>query len=225
MAKVAVFDAYGTLLDVDSAMRAHAGRLGPEWQRISREWRAKHLEYSWVRTLAGAPHRDFWRLAREALEVVAERNGIVDRALLEDVLTAYRRLEAYPEVPDALRTLREKGIARAIYSNGTPEMLAEAARHAGIADLLDAIVSVEAAGVFKPHPRGYRLATDHFGLKPARMAFFSSNAWDAFGAGVFGFRVFWVNRTRQPAEYDLGSSATVLDDLRNVPLERTGDGD
>ncbi|MGH7044013.1 MAG: haloacid dehalogenase type II, partial [Acetobacteraceae bacterium] len=210
----------GTLLDVDSAMRAHAGRLGSEWQRISREWRTKHLEYSWVRTLAGAPHRDFWQLARESLDVVAERNGIADRALLDDVLAAYRRLDAYPEVPNALRALRGKGIACAIYSNGTPEMLAEAASHAGIADLLDAILSVEAAGIFKPHPRGYRLATDHFGLNAEEMAFFSSNAWDAFGAGVFGFRVFWVNRASQPAEYELASSATVLDDLRNVPLER-----
>lgn len=219
MVKVAVFDAYGTLLDVDAAMRAHAGRLGPDWQRISQEWRAKHIEYTWVRSLAGpAQHRDFWQLAQESLNFVAARNGISDRALLGDVLQAYRRLDAYPEVPDMLRGLRESGIGRAILSNGEPSMLAEAAEAAGIADLLDANLSAESAGVFKPDPRVYRLVTDRFGLEASEMAFFSSNPWDAFGARVFGFRVFWVNRRGQPAEYGLADSASVLTDLRTLQL-------
>ena len=121
MVQVAVFDAYGTLLDVNAAMRAHATRLGPEWESISREWRAKHIEYTWVRSLAGpSQHRDFWALAQESLAVVAARHGITGTALLADVLDAYRRLEAYPEVADMLRGLRDKGIKRAILSNGTP---------------------------------------------------------------------------------------------------------
>jgi len=222
MARVAIFDAYGTLLDVNAAMRAHAGRLGPDWERISQEWRAKHMEYTWVRSLAGpAQHRDFWALASESLGVVAARHGVNDAALLADVLSAYRRLAPYPEVADMLRGLRDKRIGRAILSNGEPAMLAEATQAAGIADLLDAIQSVESVGVYKPDPRVYRLATERFGLPASEMAFFSSNPWDAFGARAFGFRVFWVNRGGQPDEYGLRGTATELRDLRNVPLETT----
>jgi 2-haloacid dehalogenase len=222
MARVAVFDAYGTLLDVDAAMRAHAGRLGPNWQRISQEWRAKHLEYTWVRSLANpALHRDFWQLAQDSLAVVAARHDIADAALIADVLQSYRQLDAFPEVPDMLRALKGKGIARAILSNGEPAMLAEAARAAGIADVLDDILSVEAVGVYKPDPRVYRLATERFGVPGSEIAFFSSNAWDAFGARSFGFQVFWVNRAGQPDEYGLRGGVTELRDLRNLTLERS----
>lgn len=221
LVKIAVFDAYGTLLDVNAAMRAHAGRLGPDWQRISLDWRTKHIEYTWVRSLAGR-YRGFWPLAQESLSVVAARYGITDQALLSDVLTAYRTLAAYPEVPAMLRGLAEKGIRRGILSNGEPDMLAEAVAAAGIAPLLDAVLSVDAAGVYKPDPRVYRLAEDRFGLPASDMAFFSSNPWDAFGAREFGFRVFWVNRTGQPDEYGLRGSATELRDLTNPPVETAG---
>jgi len=225
VARVAVFDAYGTLLDVDAAMRAHAARLGPDWQRVSQDWRAKHLEYTWVRSLAGpAQHRDFWRLAQESLAVVAARHGIEeDAALLADVLRSYRQLDAYPEVPETLRGLKAKGIARAILSNGEPAMLAEAARAAGVAGLLDDILSVESIGVYKPDPRVYRLASERFGVPAAEVAFFSSNPWDAFGARSFGFQVFWVNRAGQPDEYGLRGGVTELRDLRDPPLERPGE--
>ena len=109
MVRVAVFDAYGTLLDVNAAMRGYAARLGPEWERISLEWRTKHIEYTWVRSLAGR-YRGFWALARESLTVVAARQGIADKALLNDILQAYRRLEAYPEVAGALRALKARGL-------------------------------------------------------------------------------------------------------------------
>ncbi len=223
MIRAAVFDAYGTLLDVNAAMRAHAARLGPDWERVSQEWRAKHIEYTWVRSLAGpAQHRDFWTLAQESLAVVAARHSITDKALLADVLAAYRRLEAYPEVAGTLRTLRDQGVGRAILSNGEPGMLADAVRAAGIADLLDAVLSVESVGVFKPDPRVYRLATERFGVAASEIAFVSSNPWDAFGARTFGFRVFWVNRARQPDEYGLRGTATELRDLRDLPLESPG---
>jgi 2-haloacid dehalogenase len=224
MARVAVFDAYGTLLDVDAAMRAHAARLGPDWRCVSQDWRAKHLEYTWVRSLAGpALHRDFWQLAQDSLAVVAARHGITDTALLADVLRSYRRLDAYPEVPEMLRGLKTKGIARAILSNGEPAMLAEAARAAGIADLLDDTLSVESVGVYKPDPRVYRLASERFGVSAAEVAFFSSNPWDAFGARSFGFQVFWVNRAGQPDEYGLRGGVTELRDLCNLSLKQTGE--
>ena len=121
-----------------------------------------------------------------------------------------------------LRALRERGIGRAILSNGEPTMLDEAARAAGIADLLDEVLSAESAGVFKPDPRVYRLATERFGLPASEMAFVSSNPWDAFGARAFGFRVFWVNRAGQPDEYGLRGTVTELTDLRTMPLEHPG---
>lgn len=214
----AIFDAYGTLLDVHAAMSRHAERLGPEWPAISAAWRAKQIEYTWVRSLAGAAHhRDFWRLTREALAWTAARHGITDAALLSDVLQAYRQLDAYPDAAPVLTRLRDAGVGRAILSNGDPGMLADAVRAGGIAPLLDAVLSVESAGVFKPDPRVYRLATDRFGLPANQMAFVSSNPWDAFGAGAFGFRVFWINRSGAPREYDLGVSATELRDLAALP--------
>jgi 2-haloacid dehalogenase len=216
--RAAVFDAYGTLLDVHAAMARHASRLGPDWQRISAEWRTKQIEYTWVRSLAGpAHHRDFWRLTEEALAYVAQRHGISDVRLQADVLAAYRRLDAYPEVPAMLAALRERGVARAILSNGEPGMLTDAVGSAGIAGLLDDVLSVELAGVFKPDPRVYRLAADRFALPHDAIGFFSSNPWDAFGALAFGFRVFWVNRTGQPDEYGLRGRVTELADLSGLP--------
>lgn len=213
-----VFDAYGTLLDVHSAMARHAARLGPDWQRLSQDWRVKQIEYTWVRTLAGpAHHRDFARITDEALAFVAERNGIFDQGLLADLRAAYRSLHAYPEAPEMLRQLRDGGMATAILSNGEPHMLAEGVAAAGLTDLLDDVLSVESVGVFKPDQRVYRLATDRFAAPPERIAFVSSNAWDAFGASVFGFRVFWINRVRQPEEYGLRSRATELHDLSALP--------
>ena len=220
--RAVVFDAYGTLLDVHAAMARHAARIGPNWPQISADWRMKQLEYAWVRSLAGsAHHRDFWRLTEEALVWAAERHGIHEAALLADILLAYRHLDPYPEVPVVLRQLRDQGIERAILSNGEPGMLRDAVRSAGLADLLNAVLSVESAGVFKPDPRVYRLAGQHFGLAASQMAFVSSNPWDAFGAHAFGFRVFWVNRAHQLAEYNLHGKVTELRDLSALPAALT----
>jgi 2-haloacid dehalogenase len=206
---VAVFDAYGTLLDVHSAMARHADKLGPDWQRISQDWRTKQLEYTFVRSLAGpAHHRTFTALTDEALAFVAARYDLTDPALLADLRAAYRALDAYPEVAKTLAALRAAGWRTAILSNGDPAMLTESVAAAGLTGLLDAVLSVEAAGVFKPDFRVYRLATEHFSVTPAEVTFVSSNAWDAFGALEFGFRVVWVNRAGQPDEYGLRGRVT-----------------
>jgi 2-haloacid dehalogenase len=216
--KAAVFDAYGTLLDVHSAMARHAARIGPNWQALSAEWRIKQLEYSWVRSLSGpAHHLDFSILTDQALDWVAAKHGISDAALLGDLRKAYRALSAYPEVPAMLAALREKGVACAILSNGAPRMLFEGVAAAGIADLLDAVLSVESVGVFKPDMRVYRLAEEALGCAASEMAFMSSNPWDAFGARAAGFRVFWVNRLGVPDEYDLRGNVTELPDLAGLP--------
>jgi 2-haloacid dehalogenase len=210
----AIFDAYGTLLDVHSAMARHAGRLGERWQDLSRDWRLKQIEYTWVRTLAGpAWHVDFARLTAQALDFVAARHGIADPALLADLGAAYQALDAYPEVPAMLRAMRAGGVATAILSNGAPRMLAEAVAAAGLDGLLDDVLSVEAVGVYKPDPRVYRLAEQRFGVPASRMAFVSSNPWDAFGALCAGFTVVWVNRAGQPDEYGLRGKVAELPDL------------
>jgi 2-haloacid dehalogenase len=213
-----IFDAYGTLLDVTGAMAAHAGRLGPRWESLSGEWRAKQLEYTWVRSLTGAAHHeDFWLCTRDALDFVFARHGLHDRALARDLMEAYRALPAFPEVPAMLRGLREQGIGTAILSNGTPGMLADALAGAGLAPLVDEVLSVEEVGVFKPDPRVYRLATRQYGCPPDRLVFVSANAWDAQAAHAFNMRVVRVNRADAPDEYGLAAAGVaVLKDLSGL---------
>ena len=216
--RAVIFDAYGTLLDIHAAMRRHAARLGADWEAISAEWRAKQMEYSWVRTLAGpAQHRDFWHVTRAALEYVTARHGIDDPALLDQVMAAYRQLDVFPEVPGVLERLRAMAIPCAILSNGAPEMLAAAVEAAGIGSLLADVLSVEAVGAYKPDPRVYRLASTRFGAAPEEMAFLSANPFDSFGAFCFGFRVFRVNRSGLPDEYGLRARTTELADLAALP--------
>ena len=216
--RAVVFDAYGTLLDVHGAMAAHAARLPPNWERISAEWRGKQLEYTWVRSLTGpAHHRDFWRVTADALDHVCARHGIADAALRAALLDAYRHLPTYAEVPAVLHALRERGLRTAILSNGEPSMLDDAVRAAGLAELLDAVLSVEPLGVFKPDPRVYGLAAERFGLAFREMAFVSSNAWDAQAAAHAGFRTIWCNRAGLPAEYGLAGLAETVRELSGLP--------
>lgn len=211
--RAAVFDAYGTLLDVHAAVARHAARIGPEAQAVSALWRAKQLEYSWILSAAG-DYEPFWVLTERALAHALAAHGVADPdgALRRDLLSAYRTLEAYPDAAATLAALRAKGIATAILSNGSPEMLADAVAAGGLGPLLDAVLSVHPLRRFKPHPEIYGLATRRFACAPQEVAFVSSNAWDAYGAARFGFRVYWLDRagTGAPAEYGLDSLATRL---------------
>jgi 2-haloacid dehalogenase len=216
--RAVVFDVHGTLLNVHAAMARHSERLGAGWLQMSADWRQKQLEYSWVRSLAGpAHHRDFWQLTRDSLDWAVASHGVSDAAVLAGVLQAYRTLDPYPEVPDVPRRIPDRGLRTALLSNGEPGMLADATRSAGLDQFLDCIMSVEAAGTFKPSPLVYRLAADCLGLDSGDMVFVSSNPWDVFGAHAFGFQVFWINRTGQPDEYDLRNVATELTDLAVLP--------
>ena len=197
--KACVFDAYGTLFDVNSAARGAQGELGPRWQPLAELWRSKQLQYTWLRGLGGH-HADFWSVTSDALSFALESLKIDDPALHSRLMTLYLSLNAYPEVNDTLRRLRAGGKALAILSNGTPKMLASAVTNAGIADLLDAVLSVEEVGVFKPHPSVYQLAVDRLQLAPEQICFLSSNGWDAYAAKAFGFRAIWCNRFGQAPE-------------------------
>ena len=196
-----VFDAYGTLFDVHSAAARYRGELGGAADAVSRTWRDKQLQYTWLRSLMGRRHHiDFWRLTGDALDYALETHGIDDGALRDRLLACYLELDAYAEVTDVLTRLKDGGLRCAILSNGAPEMLAAGARNAGIDGLLDAILSVEAVGVFKPDPSVFGLAVERLGVAPDRISYQSSNAWDAHAAGAFGFRVAWVNRFGQRPE-------------------------
>jgi len=197
--KACVFDAYGTLFDVNSAASQAKDELGERWQPLAELWRAKQLQYTWLRGLMGR-HADFWQVTGDALDFAMTSLKFSDSALRDRLMALYLRLEVYPEVKDTLARLRSGGMKLAILSNGAPGMLAAAANNSGIADLLDAVISVEEVGVFKPHPSVYRLPADRFKLAPGEMCFLSSNGWDAHAAKANGFRVLWCNRFGQAPE-------------------------
>jgi 2-haloacid dehalogenase len=214
--RAVVFDAYGTLLDVHSAVFRHAARLGPQAQAVSALWRQRQLEYSWVLSATG-DYEPFDALTDRALGFALAAHGIADAALRADLLEAYRALSPYPDAAPALGALRARNLATAILSNGEPAMLAAAVSSAGLAPLLDDVLSVHALRRYKPHAEVYTLATRRFGCAPDEISFVSSNAWDAHGARRFGFRVFWVNRMGGPVEYGLDTTATILSSLDALP--------
>ena len=211
--KAYVFDAYGTLFDVHSAVRRHADAVGPDAARLSEVWRNKQLEYSWVRALAGC-YRPFSDLTAEALDYAFAVVPGADRAAGADLLEAYLALDAHDEVPDVLRALKERGHRTAILSNGSPDMLDPVVARAGLADLLDAVVSVDALRTFKTAPRVYAHCCDLLGVGADEVSFQSSNRWDIAGATAFGHRTVWVNRTGAPDEYADLPPAIVVRDLR-----------
>jgi 2-haloacid dehalogenase len=196
-----VFDAYGTLFDVHSAVARHRQTIGPQADLISDLWRSKQLEYTWVRTLAGA-YQDFEALTAQALDFAATRCGVgLSPALRASLLAAYETLDAFADARPALEGLKAAGARTAILSNGTPAMLASALASSGLADLIDVTISIHGLRRFKTVPEVYELVTRQFGLLPQAIAFQSSNRWDVAGAVKFGFSANWINRTGQPDEY------------------------
>lgn len=197
--KACVFDAYGTLFDVHSAVGRHQARIGKQADAVSVLWRTKQLQYTWLRSLMGK-HADFWTVTGDALDFALYEHDISDPSLRDDLLSAYMELDAYPEVRGTLSKLKQAGLRTAVLSNGSPDMLKSGANSAGIADLLDEQLSVEEVGIYKPDPRVYQLAVDRLGVAREQISFQSSNAWDAVAAATFGFRVAWINRFGQGRE-------------------------
>ena len=205
--RVVVFDAYGTLFDV-YAIGALAEKFYPgQGAALSVLWRDKQIEYTRLISLSdpnpeGSRHyQSFWDLTRASLRYALARLGLVHTHADEDALMAqYAQLTAFPENLGVLQALRQRGVATAILSNGSPEMLQSAVHSAGMSDLLDAVLSVDSVRQFKTTPTSYQIVTDHFGFAPAEVLFVSSNAWDALGATWFGFTTLWVNRQGLPPE-------------------------
>lgn len=217
--QLCVFDAYGTLFDVDAAARelAHEEpRLTEIWPRLAADWRRKQLEYSWLREIMG-DYVDFWQLTRDGLDWAMEAQGLDDPNLADRLMALYRELSAFPEVPAMLEALQHRGIGRAILSNGAPEMLDAAVHAAKIGHLLDDVISIHELRRYKPAAEVYTMIARKMGVSPEETAFISSNGWDAAGASKAGFRVLWVNRGGAPLERLPYKPAATLRDLRGVP--------
>jgi 2-haloacid dehalogenase len=211
-----IFDAYGTLFDVSSVARGAETALGDKAKDVLDLWRAKQLQYTWLRSLAGH-HADFWQVTGEALNFALSSFNL-DRADLKvQLMACYMSIPAYPEVSETLQRLKTSGMRLAILSNGSPAMLSAAVEHAGLSAFFDAVISVEEVGVFKPHPRVYALPEKHLGVAAERSCFISSNSWDAFSAKAFGYRVMWCNRFRQPPECLPSMPDGMIGDLSALP--------
>ncbi len=215
--RACVFDAYGTLFDVHAPVTRLRLEIGAPADLLSARWRAKQLEYTWLRSLMGL-HADFWQVTCEALDFALEETGLTHHhGLRGRLLDLYRTLDAYPDAALALDTLRAAGIRTAILSNGSPDMLAAAVTSAGLGERLDAVLSVEEVGIYKPHPMVYQLALTHLAAPREAIGFVSSNGWDVAGAAAFGLRVVWLNRAARVQERLPAGPEAVIADLDALP--------
>ena len=215
-----VFDAYGTLFDVAAAAREAAAEPGREafaqhWPAIAKTWRLKQLQYTWLRATVGV-HQDFWTVTQNGLDYAMEEQGLDDPDLRARLLQLYWELSCYPEVPKMLADLKAAGMNTAILSNGTPDMLEGAVSAAGIGDVLDACLSVQSLGVFKPARPVYGLVGDYFGCAAREVLFVSSNCWDACAASGYGFTAVWANRAGEPMDRLPWRPAHVVGDLTGI---------
>ena len=214
--KACVFDAYGTLIDFAAAARSCRDVLGDSTDKLTALWRDKQLQYTWLRAAQGR-HADFWQVTGDALDFALETLDIAKPELRERLMRLYLTLETFPEVPDVLRQLKRSGLQTAILSNGSPRMLDAAVKGAKLEGLLDAVLSVEEAGVYKPHPKVYRLAVDRLAIPAHSIAFQSSNAFDAYAASAYGMQVVWCNRYGQRRERLPGAPDREIKSLAQLP--------
>ena len=200
-----VFDAYGTLFDINAAAQKSAlvssnSILQRNWKELAEIWRKKQIEYTWLQNILGS-HTDFLDITKISLDFALEEMTLdQEPKLRKTLLDLYRKSEAYPEVVQVLEDLNDRGVKLSILSNGTPEMLLAACASTRIEKLLDFIVSVEDIGIFKPDGRVYELVNSKMEYKISEVLFVSSNGWDIMGAAKFGFSTAWINRNKKPVE-------------------------
>ncbi len=214
--RACVFDAYGTLFDFAAAAKGCRDVLGDDIDKLTAIWRDKQLQYTWLRALQGR-HADFWEVTGDALDFALETLNIEKPGLRDRLMTLYLTLETFPEVAATLQRLKRAGLQTAILSNGSPKMLDAAVNGNELQDLLDRVLSVEAVGVYKPHPKVYQLAVDRLGVPASAISFQSSNAWDAYAAAAFGMRVVWCNRYGQRRERLPGNPDREIRMLSELP--------
>ena len=190
--KSVIFDAYGTLFDVNSAAEKCKDKIGDKWEEFANFWRTTQLEYTWLRSLMKR-HKDFWQITEDSLEKSMKVFSI-DMSMKNDLLNLYKILSPYPEVKNVLENLKKKKYKLAILSNGTPALLDELVQSNHLKDLFDDLFSVESVKVYKPDPKVYDLPLKKYKIKPPEVTFLSANTWDVSGAGNFGYNSVWVNR-------------------------------
>ena len=190
--KAIVFDAYGTLFDVNSAAEKCKGKIGDKWEGFANFWRTTQLEYTWLRSLMKR-HKDFWQVTEDSLDKSMKAFKI-DSSMKSELLNLYKVLSPYSEVNEVLKKLKEKNYKLAILSNGTPALLNELVKSNNLENLFDNIFSIEEVGIYKPDSKVYDMPIKKYQIKTNEVAFLSSNTWDVSGGGNYGYNAIWVNR-------------------------------
>ncbi len=190
--KAIIFDAYGTLFDVNSAAEKCKDKIGDKWEGFANFWRTTQLEYTWLRSLMDR-HKNFWQITEDSLDKSIKVFNI-DPSMRNELLNLYKILSPYKEVPETLKTLKEKKFKLAILSNGTPSLLDELVKSNHLDNLFDDIFSIEQVGVYKPSSRVYDLPIKKYNINKSEVAFLSANTWDVSGGGNYGYQSIWVNR-------------------------------
>ena len=192
--KVIIFDAYGTLFDVNSAAERCKEKIGDKWENFANYWRTTQLEYTWLRSLMKR-HKDFWQVTEDSLDksLLAFK---IDPNMRSELLNLYKILNTFPEVKEVLKNLKEKKYKISILSNGTPDLLNGLVKSNNLEKMFDDIFSIEKVGIYKPDEKVYKMPIDKYKVTKNEIAFLSANTWDVSGAGNFGFNSIWVNRNK-----------------------------
>ena len=190
--KAIVFDAYGTLFDVNSAAEKCKGKIGDKWEGFANFWRTTQLEYTWLRSLMKR-HKDFWQITEDSLDK-SMKSFKIDSSMKNELLNLYKVLSPYPEVKEVLKKLKVKEYKLAILSNGTPALLSELVKSSNLENIFDDLFSVEEVRIYKPDSKVYDLPIKKYQIKPDEVAFLSANTWDVSGGGNYGYNAIWVNR-------------------------------
>ena len=190
--KAIIFDAYGTLFDVNSAAEKSKSKIGDKWESFANYWRKTQLEYTWLRSLMGR-HKDFWQVTEDSLDKSMQSFNI-DGSMKNELLDLYKILSPYPEVKETLKKLKERKYKLAILSNGTPALLNELVKGNNLQNLFDDIFSIEEVKIYKPSSKVYDIPIKKYNIKKEDAAFLSANTWDVSGGGNYGFSSVWVNR-------------------------------
>ena len=208
--KAIIFDAYGTLFDVNSAAEKCKDKLGDKWEGFANYWRTTQLEYTWLRSLMNR-HKDFWKITEDSLDK-SMKFFKIDSSMRNDLLDLYKILSPFSEVKETLKKLKKKDLKLAILSNGTPSLLENLVKNNNLENIFDDIFSIEEVGIFKPDSKVYDLPVNKYNIKKDEILFLSANTWDVSGGGNYGYNSVWVNRNKN-----------IFDNLDYQPLDEIHD--
>ncbi len=212
--KAIVFDAYGTLFDVNSAAEKCKDKIGNKWESFANFWRTTQLEYTWLRSLM-KKHKDFWKITEDSLDKSMKVFDI-DMSMKDDLLNLYKALSPYPEVKDVLENLKRKDLKLSILSNGTPSLLNELVKSNNLNNLFDDLFSIEEVGIYKPDAKVYDIPINKYKIKPSEITFLSANTWDVSGGGNYGYNAIWVNRNKNTFDNLDYSPKYKINDLKGL---------